>query len=365
MLPNEIISLANRKGVELGIPHGNLPAIIHVESNGKVFEYFDEEPFVRPVILFEPHLFGRKLTGPAKDEAIRIGLATTSQKKNKYPKSQKARWDQIAAAAELCIRYGLNPDYAGESASYGVGQVLGSHWKSLGYASFDDFYDANMSGAEGQIDVMLRYIQINGLLDELQEGRWSGFFRGYNGPDWQRLGYGTKIEKALALYGGSISAKDGMLRIGSKGARVRELQALLVRAGYQVKVDGDFGPATKAAVRAFQTAHGLKVDGVVGPRTEDALQAYRQGSDDRPGKEAVAEIDGVKKGAGGLLTAGGIEIAQQKVDEATATLQTVDGFQPWLGYGLTALSLIAAGLALWALYVGVKGWLASNRTVEA
>lgn len=36
-------------------------------------------------------------------------------------------------------------------------------------------------------------------------------------------------------------------------------------------VDGAYGPATKAAVSAYQTAHALKVDGWAGPKTSAAM----------------------------------------------------------------------------------------------
>ena len=37
-------------------------------------------------------------------------------------------------------------------------------------------------------------------------------------------------------------------------------------------VDGDLGPQTEAAIKAFQAAKGLTVDGLLGPQTEGALQ---------------------------------------------------------------------------------------------
>lgn len=61
---------------------------------------------------------------------------------------------------------------------------------------------------------------------------------------------------------------DPVLRRGSKGSDVARLQALL-----GVKVDGDFGPATERAVKAFQAARGLGADGVVGLYTWRALKA--------------------------------------------------------------------------------------------
>ena len=45
----------------------------------------------------------------------------------------------------------------------------------------------------------------------------------------------------------------------------------LLQAALGVVVDGDFGPMTEAAVRAYQTRHGLVVDGWVGPATRRAL----------------------------------------------------------------------------------------------
>ncbi|MCK1543267.1 N-acetylmuramoyl-L-alanine amidase [Bradyrhizobium sp. 179] len=49
------------------------------------------------------------------------------------------------------------------------------------------------------------------------------------------------------------------------------LQQRLNAYGAALAVDGDLGPKTRAAVAAFQTAHGLVVDGIAGPVTRLAL----------------------------------------------------------------------------------------------
>ena len=49
---------------------------------------------------------------------------------------------------------------------------------------------------------------------------------------------------------------------------IKYLQTVLnVQGFYPYRVDGDFGPKTEAAVKAFQRRHGLKVDGWVGRQT--------------------------------------------------------------------------------------------------
>lgn len=64
-----------------------------------------------------------------------------------------------------------------------------------------------------------------------------------------------------------------LLKKGSKGQYVRNLQAELNKHGAALKVDGDYGQRTEAAVKSFQRGRGLKVDGKVGPQTWGALLA--------------------------------------------------------------------------------------------
>jgi len=55
------------------------------------------------------------------------------------------------------------------------------------------------------------------------------------------------------------------LRYGMSGEGVRLLQRALKKLGYyKARLDGDFGPKTRSAVKAFQFEHGLTVDGVAG-----------------------------------------------------------------------------------------------------
>ena len=70
-----------------------------------------------------------------------------------------------------------------------------------------------------------------------------------------------------------------LVRQGDQEHPVQTLQYLLRAGGHTLTVDGIFGPATDAAVRAFQQQKGLAVDGIVGPVTWSALIiTVRQGS---------------------------------------------------------------------------------------
>lgn len=81
------------------------------------------------------------------------------------------------------------------------------------------------------------------------------------------------------------------LKEGMKGNDVRELQVRVAgwaRYGTVLVIDGDFGPATKAAVERFQRGYGLSPDGVAGPQTFAKLDQLTD-SDCTPIHFSVAE----------------------------------------------------------------------------
>lgn len=75
----------------------------------------------------------------------------------------------------------------------------------------------------------------------------------------------------------STARKDRALQAGASGDDVRRLQADLGRLGYNatrdraLRVDGEYGAVTAAAVRQFQADRHLVVDGVAGEQTLNAL----------------------------------------------------------------------------------------------
>lgn len=89
------------------------------------------------------------------------------------------------------------------------------------------------------------------------------------------VGTGKKITETATApkTGGTCTVELTVLKKGSKGAEVKNLQILLKAKGYKgadkkvLELDGSFGSNTDFAVRAFQKAEKLTIDGCVGGQT--------------------------------------------------------------------------------------------------
>ena len=77
---------------------------------------------------------------------------------------------------------------------------------------------------------------------------------------------------ASALYSSNYAEPTVLIRKGAYGNGVRWVQEMLNNNGYDLSVDGSFGPKTLNAVLHFQSLRGLAVDGIVGTATRNALK---------------------------------------------------------------------------------------------
>lgn len=176
-----------RLGHLMGVGEDEVHAVIDVETTGSGFDKAD-----RPKMLFEPHKFYAKLSGAARANAVALGIAYPKWGTRPYPADSYPRLRQAMAIDETA---------ALASASWGMGQILGENFVAAGYTSPQHMVVAFVeSGETEHLGAMVRFILANKLDDELRAHNWSGFARGYNGPQYAANGYHTKLAAAFAKW---------------------------------------------------------------------------------------------------------------------------------------------------------------------
>jgi peptidoglycan hydrolase-like protein with peptidoglycan-binding domain len=248
-----------------------LAAVADVESGG------------RPLwdglcpIRIEGHYFYARLSGGKRDTAVAQGLAS--------PKAGAVSNgpDMAARYAKLDRMRAIDENAALESCSWGLGQVMGAHWKSLGYESVKALADDARDSVAGQVRLMGRFIEHNGLIMPLRKKDWPTFALLYNGKGYKKNSYDTKMANAYARFSkgtaplsGTMSEKNVIER-GNQGAKVKDLQQRLSDLGYyKGTIDGKFGGGTETAVMDFQRDALILVDGRAGPATQAKLAGWTQ-----------------------------------------------------------------------------------------
>ncbi|OTG72375.1 peptidoglycan-binding protein [Acinetobacter sp. ANC 4169] len=186
------IEQIQQQAEKLGIETAALQAIHEVECQGSGFN-----PDNTPVILFERHvmrqrLMTNKLFSLAEKMAIkRPDLCNKSSGAYGLYSAQHGR---LAAAAEY------HRESAIESCSWGIGQVMGYHWQSLGYTSLQAFINAMYKDEASQLDAMCRYITVNNLINALKNKDWKAFALGYNGKAYAKNNYDIKLANAYKKF---------------------------------------------------------------------------------------------------------------------------------------------------------------------
>jgi peptidoglycan hydrolase-like protein with peptidoglycan-binding domain len=139
----------------------------------------------------------------------------------------------------------------------------------------------------------------------------------------------AKLDYIINADTGYISpaVPTSILRKGDNGDQVRILQSLLnIINGAGLVIDGDFGPATDFAVRAYQTKLKVTSDGVWGPQTAAAHNALVEALEAQA--EAAKVIENPTDGLPPVVKRGDEGAGVRKIQEALVFLGSdivVDG----------------------------------------
>lgn len=275
-----------KEAKRLGVEWQALAAVAQVESGG------------RPLwdglcpIRIEGHYFDARLTGAKKAAARKKGLAARKAGQVKNPRKMADRYAMLKRMTAIDDKAAL------ESCSWGLGQVMGAHWKKLRYKNVKDLAKEAKSSVSGQVSLMGRFIEEFGLLVELKGKDWAGFARKYNGKNYKVNKYDVKMANAYEtfLHGEFKATKstinnDDIIERGDKGPEVLELQRKLSKFEYyKGALDGIFGGGSEMAVMEFQRDAGIQVDGRAGPNTKAKLKKWTVATSKDAKSEGRAQV---------------------------------------------------------------------------
>lgn len=253
----ELAEIAHEHGLE----EAHLRTVIEVETSGKGFNQAGWVEF-----LFEPHVFYRTVPKAKQAEAIRRGLAyPTWRGPGSYPKSLQLRIQQFQQAAAL------DETSAIKSASWGLGQVMGSECDEVGFATPQAMLEAFKESEANQVRGMCNLIKRRGIDKDLRNfpdmAACRHFALRYNGKAYEKNKYHIKLHDSYVRWSGKSRRvepdqtldplQDGWLRYGEydpeqTGGPIWQAQSQLKKLGYSLLVDGKYGRGTRATVLAWK-----------------------------------------------------------------------------------------------------------------
>jgi len=162
-------------GVALGLDSALVLAVSRVESKGDLHAF-----------LFEPHVFS-KLTNH-KYDLTRPDISYPKWDRNRYPKRKEDRAAQFGKAVFV------EPLKAYEAASWGLFQIMGYHYKILGYGSALGMAEGLRNSVEENIRAFGAIVKDMNLVETLKAKEWEKFARVYNGPGYKLNNYHIKMQ---------------------------------------------------------------------------------------------------------------------------------------------------------------------------
>lgn len=174
----------------LGVEESAVKAVASVESNGSGFILDPISGKQVPKVLFERHIMFKRLRDNTPIKSADMA-AKYPDIVNPTPGGYKGG---IAEHERLDRAVQIDRVTALESASWGAYQIMGFHWRVLGYPSVQAFVNESYT-EEGQINIFIKFVQADKrLVKALKEKDWAKFASIYNGPNYSVNKYDTRMK---------------------------------------------------------------------------------------------------------------------------------------------------------------------------
>lgn len=179
----------------LGVEEAAVKAVASVESNGHGL-IKDATGTMVPKILFERHIMFKRLRDftPIKSKDMAAKYPDIVNESPGGYKGGLAEWERLDRAIKIDRVSAL------ESSSWGSFQIMGMHWKALGFNSVQEFVNKTYT-EDGQLDLFVRFVKASpNVLRALKAKDWVGVARSYNGPGYAANKYDTKMKEAYERF---------------------------------------------------------------------------------------------------------------------------------------------------------------------
>lgn len=166
------------------LTYAQLRAVIGVESGGFGFS----AKTGKIIIQFETSWFKRNKADWIKDT------------KNTFWQSNGVG-DQTEEWKAFNSAFLSDSQAAMKSTSIGLMQVMGFHWKFLGFKNVGAMWDFAKESEANQLELGLKFISSNPkMLKALQTNDWAKFAYYYNGEQYKKYNYDTRLSKEYAKF---------------------------------------------------------------------------------------------------------------------------------------------------------------------
>lgn len=171
---------------ELGVEVAAIKAVVIVEAGREMKGFY--APGI-PVANFDPVVY-RQVAGNAPD---RSGVSG-----EKVPEGLSGY--ALKEYTQLINARKTNAQGALMGTFWGMFQIGGFNYKMCGFDNVNDFVKANAESEFSQLEIFAKLMTASGLLQDLKNKNWTSFARKYNGPNYAKRGYHTKMAAAYARF---------------------------------------------------------------------------------------------------------------------------------------------------------------------